>query len=172
MGISSTRGCQKTEVIVKPLITLTLIALFSLCVSAQQQGSEDISLIKPGDRVYADASDAAALFNQNGLKINSVHRSKLEGFFRNVWNAALFKTDKGAFEIVFFPESNQAEKVTVTEKRESKRHIYSFAGQPSANPSGAVINAAYPIQFIAKGKWFIVINDNGKLADLLREILM
>jgi hypothetical protein len=32
------------------------------------------------------------------------------------------------------------------------------------------MNAAFPVQFIAKGNLFIVINDNNELADLLRKI--
>ena len=153
------------------LTTLAVIVLVGLCASAQEKIVEDVSLLKPGDRAYADAVNAATIFNQHDLKIQSIHRSKLEGFFRDVWNAAVFKTDKGPFEIIFFPESDQAEKIQVTEKRDGKRHIYSFAGQPHPDPSRDFMNAAYPMDFIAKGNWFIVINDNRELADLLRKTL-
>jgi hypothetical protein len=156
----------------KFLTALAVIVLIGMYVSAQERNGKDISLIKPSDRVYADAVNASAIFEQHGLKINSVHRSKLEGFFRDVWNAAVFKSDKGAFEIIFFPESDQAEKITVTEKIEGKRHIYSFAGEPHPRSPAVVMNAAYPLQFIAKGKLFVVINDNDELADILRKILM
>ena len=156
----------------KFLTALAVIVLIGMYVSAQERIGKDISLIKPSDRVYADAVNASAIFEQNGLKINSIHRSKLEGFFRDVWNAAVFKSDKGAFEIIFFPESDQAEKITVTEKLEDKRHIYSFAGEPHPRSTAVVMNAAYPVQFIAKGKLFVVINDNDELADILRKILM
>jgi hypothetical protein len=156
----------------KFLTALAVIVLIGMYVSAQERIGTDISLIKPSDRVYADAVNASAIFEQHGLKINSIHRSKLEGFFRDVWNAAVFKTDKGAFEIIFFPESDQAEKITVTEKLEGKRHIYSFTGEPHPRSTAVVMNAAYPVQFIAKGKLFVVINDNDELADILRKILM
>lgn len=156
----------------KFLTTFAVIVLMSLSVRAQEMASEDISLLKPGDRAYANAVNASAMFEQQGLKINSIHRSKLEGFFRDVWNAAVFKTGKGAFEIIFFPEADQAEKITFTEKRDGKRYIYSFQGQPRPNPPADVFNAAYPMQFVAKGNMFVVINDNHDLADLLRKLLL
>lgn len=156
----------------KFLTIFGIIVLVGLCVSAQEKAGEDISLLRPSDRVYTDAVNASAVFNQHGLKVNSIHRSKLEGFFRDVWNAAVFKTDKGSFEIIFFPESDQAEKITVSEKRDGKRHIYTFAGEAHPGPTPVVMNAAYPIQFIAKGNLFVVINDNRELSDLLRRILV
>lgn len=156
----------------KFLTALAVIVLVGVYVGAQEKAVNDISLIKPSDRVYADAVNASAMFDQHGLKINSIHRSKLEGFFRDVWNAALFRTDKGAFEIIFFPESDQAEKIMITEKREGKRHIYSFGGEQHPSPTPVVMNAAYPITFLAKGNLFIVINDNVELSDMLRKILM
>jgi hypothetical protein len=155
----------------KVLTTIALIVLASVYASAQEKAEDDISILKPGDRVYSDAVNASAIFNQHGLKINTIHRSKLEGFFLNISSAAVFKTDQGAFEIIFFPEADQAGKITVTERREGKRHIYSFTGQPQPRPSHDVMNAAYPMQFIAKGNWFVVINDNRRLSDLLRKIL-
>ena len=156
----------------KFLTALAVIVLVGLCVSAQERVGKDISLLKPSDRVYADAVNASAKFEQHGLKINSIHRSKLEGFFRDVWKAAVFKTDKGAFEIIFFPGSDLAEKITVTEKLEGKRHIYSFAGEPHPRSTAVVMNAAYPVQFIAKRNLFVVVNDNDELTEILRKILM
>jgi len=105
-------------------------------------------------------------------RLKSIHKSKLEGFFRGTTKAAVFKTEKGAFEIIFFPESGQAEKIKSNEKRDGKRYIYSFEGQPEPNPPLDIMNAAYPVRFIAKGNWFVVVYNNEELAETLQKILL
>jgi len=100
----------------------------------------------------------ARFLNERKITVNSVHNSKLNGFFRGVHKAAFFKTDKGILEVVFFPD-NGAEKLSLIEHRENKRYIYSFRGQPQPNPPGDIFNAAWPMYFITHGGWFIVTLD-------------
>lgn len=156
----------------KVFCSLAVIVLLNLYAVGQKSSVEDISLLKPRDAAYADAVNASAVFNEHGLKIQTIHRSKLESFFRGVPKAAVFKTENGAFEIIFFPEPNQAEKITVKKERAGRRYIYSFEGQPQPAPQHDVMNAAYPVRFIAKGDWFVVVSNNESLAKTLRKILL
>ena len=151
--------------------SLAAVLFFSFGAGAQTAVKEDISLLKPGHISYADAVNAAGRFEAAGLKINTIHQSKLQGFFRDIWKAAVYKTDKGAFEIIFFPEPGQAEKIRAKEAREGKRYIYSFEGQPHPNPPGDVFNAAYPMRFIMTDNLFVVIHDNEELYEILKKIL-
>lgn len=155
----------------KRAVILIVALLMSVPAYAQKNGSKDISILGPNDRSYAEATNTAALIAGRGLHIKSIHKSKLEGFFRGVWNAALYKTDKGAFQIIFFPEAKQAEKITVKEVQEGKRFIYSFEGQPDPNPPGDVFNAAYPMRFIMTDNLFVVVSDNEDLYEILKKIL-
>lgn len=156
----------------KVFCSLAAIFLLNLYAVGQNSTVEDISLLKPSDAAYADAVNASAVLNEHGLKVLSIHRSKLEGFFRGVPKAAVLKTENGAFEIIFFPDPNQAEKITVKEERVGRRYIYSFEGQPQPAPQSDVMNAAYPVRFIAKGDWFVVVSNNESLAETLRKILL
>jgi len=98
--------------------------------------------------------------NQHNIAVKSIHRSKLESFFRGVNKAAFFETDKGILEVIFFPD-NGAERVSAMERRipndEGERnYIYSFRGQPQPNPPADIFIAARPMYFIRHGGWFIV----------------
>jgi len=98
--------------------------------------------------------------NQHNIAVKSIHRSKLESFFRGVNKAAFFETDKGILEVIFFPD-NGAEKVSAMERRTpndegERNYIYSFRGQPQPNPPADIFIAARPMYFITHGGWFIV----------------
>jgi hypothetical protein len=143
---------------VKILVAGGLVVLMCLTLAAQARQSEDSSLLRPSDIAYADATGFAQFLNQHDITVKSIHRSKLESFFRGVNKAAFFKTDKGILEVIFFPDSG-AERVSSTERRENGRFIYSFRGQPQPNPPGDTINAARRMYFITHDSWFIVTSD-------------
>ena len=155
----------------KRAVILIFALLMNVPAYAQKTGSKDISILGPNDRSYAEATNTAALIAGRGLHIKSIHKSKMEGFFRGVWNAAVYKTDKGIFQIIFFPEPKQAEKITVKEVRDGKRFIYSFEGQPEPDPPRDVMNAGYKNFFIMKDRLFIVVGEDEKLYETLKKIL-
>lgn len=128
--------------------------------------SKDGSILKPTDVAYAEAMEFAHFLNGKDIKVQSVHGSKLNGFFRGLEKAAFFRTDKGILEVIFFPEQTGAEKVRVTEQRLGGRYLYSFEGQPHPNP-GDTFDASRPMYFLMQGTWFIVIN-NEELYDALK----
>ncbi|SRR5258706_5637879 len=142
-------------IITKVFVACWLIALTWCAVAAQ---SRDASLLRRSDIAYTDATEFASFLNQHGITVRSIHRSKLESFFRGVNKAAFFKTDRGILEVIFFPD-NEAKSVSATEHRENKRYIYSFRGQPQPNPLGDTFNSARPMYFITHSSWFIVAFD-------------
>jgi hypothetical protein len=143
---------------IRILAAAWLVALACGAVTAQTPSVPDLSLLRPSEDSYADATEFARFLDQRGISVKSIHRSKLQTFFRGVDKAALFKTDRGTLEVIFFPDSG-AEKVSVTEHREGKRYIYSFRGQPQPAPPLDNIDAAYPVYFTMHGSWFIVTYD-------------
>ena len=135
-----------------------LLACFG--VVAQTRPSGDASLLRPTDIAYTDAMQFSRFLNQHNIAVKSIHRSKLESFFRGVNKAAFFETDKGSLEVIFFPD-NGAEKVSAMERRThndegERNYTYSFRGQPQPNPPADMFIAARPMYFITHGGWFIV----------------
>lgn len=144
------------------LLSLLFIALAGGAVaqnpqinSSQLDPSRDGSLMKPGHRAYEDAMQFARVLNEKGIKVLSLHKSKLESFFPGIEKAAFFKTEKGVVEVIFFPEPEGAENVIVTERREAGRYLYSFAGQPNATLANG-FDSSRPMYFLMYGNWFIV----------------
>jgi hypothetical protein len=139
----------------------------SIALSRNPQSKKDSSLLRPSDAAYAEAMEFARFLEGQRLRVESVHRSKLESFFQGINKAAFFKTKRGVIQVIFFPEANGAEKVRATEQRDNGRYIYRFRGQPHPHPPGDTIDSARPIYFVMHGGWFIVTGDQ-KLANALK----
>ena len=137
------------------LILVCFVVVSCFAVPAQRPGSPDDSLLRPSHPAYADAMEFARFLNEHNIAVKSIHNSKLNGFFRGLPKAAFLRTDKGILEVIFFPD-NGAEKVSVTERRDNNRYIYSFRGQPHPNPPRDIYNSARPVYFIMHGGWFVV----------------
>ena len=87
--------------------------------------ARDGSLMKPADRAYEDAMEFACRLNEKGIKVLSLHRSKLDGMFPGLTKAAFFRTEKGVVEVIFFPDPAGAESLIVKEQRKGGRYLYS-----------------------------------------------
>ena len=146
--------------------TILVMCLDAFSVASQKTSSrtniasqsKDGSILKTTDVAYAEAMKFAQFLNGKDIKVQSVHGSKLNGFFRGLEKAAFFRTDKGIVEVIFFPEPTGAEKVRVTEQRLEGRYLYSFEGLPHPNP-GNGMDASRPMYFLMQRNWFIVINN-------------
>jgi hypothetical protein len=157
-------------------LVLLYFTIFSMCfgvfgVTSQKTSarptrayqSKDGSILKPTDAVYYEAMEFARLLNSKGIIVNSVHRSKLESLFvGGVEKAAFFRTEKGVLEVIFFPDPEGAEKVTVTEQREAGRYLYSFQGQPNPTP-GDGFDSPRPMYFLMHRNWFVVLESEDLL---------
>jgi hypothetical protein len=141
---------------------------FSYLPRASQ--SQDVSLLKPEHIAYQSAMEFARYLDDKGIRVKSVHRSKLDGFFRGIEKAAFIRTDKGVVEVIFFPDPTGAEVIQVTEQRRDGRYLYSFQGQPHPNPPGDTIDASQPMYFLMHRNWFIVLRSK-ELYDALKRAL-
>ena len=139
----------------------------SLALSCNPQSTEDSSLLRPTDVAYAEAMGFTSFLRDHGFKVDSVHRSKLEGFFQGVTKAAFFRTDRGIIEVIFFPDPTGAERVKATEQQKEGRYSYTFSGQPHPNPTSDLIDSAHPIYFVTHGSQFIVTHNRG-IAGMLK----
>ncbi len=124
--------------------------------------TKDSSLLRPADTAYADAIDFSRFLERHGFRVQSLHRSKFEGFFRGVNKAAFIRTDRGIIEVIFFDEAGGAGRINVTERREDGRYIYTFEGQPEPMPNDA-IDSNRPVYFM-KYKNQLMITDDRELA--------
>ena len=154
----------------KRAFPVIVISLLCLSVHAQKKETEDVSILRAGDPAYAEATNLASFVEERGIHIKSVHKSVMQGFFKGVWTAAFYRTDKGAFQVIFFPEPKQAEKITVKEAPEGRRFIYTFEGQPEPNPPRDTMNAGYKMYFIMSDNRMIIVDESVKLYDALKEI--
>jgi hypothetical protein len=125
---------------------------------ALAEESQDSSLLQPNDSEYSDAMEFALFLRNNGFIVQSLHRSKMSGFFPGVDKAALIRTDSGAFEVIFFPGTDGAEKVQVFEERKGGRYLYSFRGQQNST-LGDSIDSNRPQYFIRHRNLFIITDD-------------
>ncbi|MDQ1639135.1 MAG: hypothetical protein QOF62_2474 [Pyrinomonadaceae bacterium] len=123
--------------------------------TSQASPTRDGSLMKPAHRAYEDAMEFARTLTENGIKVFSVHKSKLDGFFPGIEKAAFFRTEKGVVEVIFFPDPRGAENVIVKEQRQAGRYLYSFAGQPNLAAAGG-FDSSRPMYFLMRRNWFIV----------------
>ncbi len=104
----------------KMILLCCLLATIPANYASTLQG-EDSSLMRSSDIAYTETMKFARLLNEHGLTVKSSHRSILNGFFRGLNKAAFLRTDKGVVEVIFFDEARGAEKVQVTEQRQSGR---------------------------------------------------
>jgi hypothetical protein len=158
-------------------LLLLYLTIFAICFGGSGVASpkpppqaKDSSLLRPTDGAYAEALEFTQFLHGKGITVKSVHRSKLESFFKGIEKAAFFRTDKGIVEVIFFPDPAGAEKVQVTERRRAGRYLYSFEGQPQPNPPGDTFDSNRPMYFLMHRNWFIV-PDSKEFYDALKGTL-
>ena len=123
------------------------------------------------DPAYADAKNFAYILDHSGVKVLTISPSKFNGFFRGVPKAAYYLTDKGIFDVIFFPDAAAVDKLSVHEIRKGDRYLYSFTGQPHPNPPGDTMDSAKQMRFITYGNLFILVWGDDKLYETLKASL-
>ena len=149
---------------------LLFLLIFSVAPLRAQIVPRD-NPMTPADPAYADARNFADVLDQSGIKVLTISPSKFNGFFRGVQKAAYYRTDKGIFEVIFFPDAAAAGKLSVHEIRKGDRYLYSFTGQPHPNPPGDTMDSAKQMRFITYGNLFILVWGDDKLYETLKASL-
>ena len=106
----------------------------------------------------------AQFLNSKGVTVQSVHSSKLNGFFRGLKKAAFFRTDKGVVEVIFFPEPAGAEGVRATERRRG--------GGISTPLRGSLIRIRLAIRLMLVGKCISLCTGTGSLCSAAKNSMM
>ena len=148
----------------KMLMFCLLLATIPLSVASANQ-SDDTSLMRSTDIAYEEAMKFAQLLREHGFTVRSVHRSKMEGFFKGLNKAAFIRTDKGVVEVIFFDDPAGAEKVQVLEQREDERYIYSFNGQPQPKRNDW-FSSSHPVYFITHQNYLMLTSEKDLAASL------
>jgi hypothetical protein len=132
-------------------------------VSEECSQNDLLAIVKPDDPAYADAMSLARTLEAHGFIVRCTLQSKMVHFFDGQTGAALFRTDYGDFEVLFFPPSQTFASVEVIERHESNRFLYTFRGSPSATFSGP-IDSPRPMFFERHANQFFVTS-NRQLAE-------
>ena len=115
--------------------------------SSECRSDELLALIKTDDPAYADAMDLARTLQGRGFIVKCVLQSVMVHTFQGQKGAAVFRTDRGDFDVLFLPEPQTFATVEILERRENGRFLYSFRGSPRA-ASPHPIDSAYPMYFV------------------------
>jgi hypothetical protein len=159
----------------RPLITLAVVSLVVITLAgpvraqagSQATGCADAngSVLQPSDPVYLDAVELARTLAADGFIVMCIVPSKMTGMFEGQKGAALYRTDRGAFEALFLPKPQHFDRLQIVERPERGRHLYSFAGPPTPWPANA-IDSPRPV-FLSKHRNRLLVAYDKELADHL-----
>jgi hypothetical protein len=132
------------RIVLKQTLSIPLLICFPLlCVGSQsalgnQQpcGPEEAQALLPvSNPAFADALDLARTLGSRGFVVKCILSSKMEGLFAGQEGAALYRTNRGDFEALFLPKSQNFSALLVVEQRETADYVYSFLGSPRPWPA-------------------------------------
>lgn len=156
-------------------IALWLSSLFVLSgLGAASQVPSDVChnvLLKRAwerDAVRPDAIKLGHLLRQRGFFIECIRSSKEQRRFEGEKGAAWFKTDRGAFDVLFLANGQDFSSLKIVELPErGGRYLYSFRGTPHMSSN----DSSKRIWFIKYGNALFSVWDNEQLAAALRRAL-
>lgn len=149
------------------LVVITLVGPMRAEAGSQATGCADANatVLQPSDLAYLDAVELARTLADDGFIVMCIAPSKMTGMFEGLKGAALYRTDRGAFEALFLPKPQNFDRLQIVERQESGRYLYSFVGPPTPWPANAV-DSPRPVFFIKHRNRLIVAYDK-ELADRL-----
>jgi hypothetical protein len=155
------------------MVWLGIFWLGSASVPAQSTArcSElDLSAaLTSADQGYRAAMAWSERLRNRGVTVRCVLRSTMDGMFDKQDGAALYRTDRGDFEALFLAPPLTFDQLTVNEREENGRYLYSFSGAPKPWPVNR-IDSARRMYFIKHGSALLVAQDP-QLAALLAPIV-
>ena len=168
---------MELRIVVKQTLSIPLLICFALlCVGSQsalgnQQacGPEETQALLPvSNPAYAEAVDLARTLKPRGFVVKCILSSKMEGLFAGQEGAALYRTNRGDFEALFLPKSQNFTALQVVERREKSDYVYSFRGRPRPWPANH-IEGSKKTYFIKNTNRLFITWDR-QVAKILNEI--
>jgi hypothetical protein len=133
----------------------SLLAQSSDCTGREAQAQ--LSLSSP---VYVEAMDLARNLIDHGFIVKCVLASKMENVFDGQSGAAVYRTDKGEFDVLFLPRAETFDAVQIVEQKQGELYAYSFRGTPHS-PMRMEARKTY---FINSRNLLFVVMDDADLA--------
>jgi hypothetical protein len=113
--------------------------------------------------------DFAQALAAKGFIVQCVAPSKMVGMFEGQAGAALYRTNRGSFDVLFLPKPQNFDGLEIVERQDNGEYLYSFAGRPKPWPAN-LIAGPRPTFFVKHTNRLIVASDKD-LADHLRTAL-
>jgi hypothetical protein len=151
-------------VIVLFLLTTSMQALL-LAQSSECTGREAQVQLPSTDPVYVDAMELARYLLDHGFIVKCVLASKEQNQFDGQKGAALYRTDRGSFVVLFLPKAETFDAVEVVEQRRGARYLYSFRGTPR---SPTHIDSSKPIYYIKFGNVLFDVWGDAELTAIIQ----
>ena len=86
--------------------------------------------------------------------------SYMDGIFDSQRGAALYRTNKGEFNVLFLPKGETFDAVQVVEQRQGEKYVYTFRGTPHSS----IRVEARKTYFVNSGNLLVVVMDDADLA--------
>ena len=118
------------------------------------------------DAVYVDAMELARYLIDHGFIVKCVQASTMQNLFEGQKGAALYRTDRGSFDVLFLPKAETFNAVEVVEQTQGTRYLYSFRGTPR---SPTRMDSAKPNFFIKFGNVLFAVWGDAELAATLQD---
>jgi hypothetical protein len=152
------------------LVALVAVVFVPQSVRAQDCTLRDLSAaLQPNEKVYGHALELSQDLQRGGFVVSCVLRSHWEGLFVGLVGAALYRTDRGDFEVLFLDEPDTFDQLIVHELLEGDRWVYSFEGQPK--PWSTNRMEGRKMYFVKAAHRLLVAMENEALAAALRRLL-
>jgi len=119
--------------------------------------------------VHDDAITLANTLNKKGMLVKCILSSKMVGTFDGQTGAALFRSDRGSFEVLFLPQPQTFDRLKIIERHDGGRYSYRFKGPPQPWPAN-LIDSAFRIFFIKNRNMLLVVENDAALAATLQEV--
>ena len=139
-----------------------------LAQSSDCTGKETQAQLSSIDPVYVDAMELARNLIDHGLIVKCVLASKENDQFDGQKGAALYRTDRGVFEVLFLPKTDTFDAVEVVEQRQGTRYLYSFRGTPH---SPTHIDSSKPTYYIKFGNILFDVWADAELAATIQAVV-
>lgn len=129
---------------------------------------EKIAEIKPSNPTYGYARELERSLDDLGITVRCVCASKMTGIFRGQAGAAWYRTDDGAFDVLFLPKGRTFAGVRIVRRREADGYLTTFAGKPY---SAIRMNSSKPMFFVKRGNMLFSVGSDETLAGVLESRL-
>ena len=112
------------------LLLTTSVQSSLLAQSSDCTGRDAQFQLRSTNPLYVDVMDLARNLIDHGFIVKCILPSKMENLFDGQKGAALYRTDRGEFDVLFLPKKDTFDAVEVVEQEQGAKYVYSFRGTP------------------------------------------